>query len=73
MISTSGLAQLFIGGTLASLVGRLWALRISICLMIIGVLVICDVVHIMNALTFQSIIQVVPNTYAVLLVGRLVT
>ena len=32
-----GLAQLFIGGTLADLVGRLWALRISISLMIIGV------------------------------------
>ena len=26
--ATTGLAQLFIGGTLASLVGRLWALRI---------------------------------------------
>lgn len=34
-----GLAQLCIGGALASYVGRLWALRISISVMIIGVLV----------------------------------
>lgn len=27
--ASTGLAQLFVGGTLASLVGRLWALRIS--------------------------------------------
>lgn len=32
-----GFAQLCIGGPLASLVGRLWALRISITVMIIGV------------------------------------
>jgi preprotein translocase subunit Sec63 len=32
-----GVAQLFVGGTLASLVGRLWALRISIFVMCIGV------------------------------------
>ncbi|TGO88008.1 hypothetical protein BPOR_0190g00130 [Botrytis porri] len=51
-----GFAQLCIGGPLASLVGRLWALRISITVMIIGV-----------------IIQVVPNTYGVLILGRLVT
>lgn len=51
-----GIAQLFVGGTLADLVGRLWALRISISVMIIGV-----------------IVQVVPNTYAVLIVGRLIT
>ncbi|TVY92715.1 MFS glucose transporter [Lachnellula willkommii] len=54
--AATGLAQLFVGGTLASFVGRLWALRISISVMIIGV-----------------VIQVVPNTYAVLIVGRLVT
>ncbi|KAF2170259.1 hypothetical protein M409DRAFT_64584 [Zasmidium cellare ATCC 36951] len=54
--ATTGLAQLFVGGTLASLVGRLWALRISIMLMCIGV-----------------VVQVVPNTYAVLIVGRLIT
>lgn len=35
--ATTGLAQLFVGGTLANLVGRLWALRISISVMIIGV------------------------------------
>lgn len=35
--ATTGLAQLFLGGTLASLVGRVWALRISICVMCIGV------------------------------------
>lgn len=35
--ATTGLAQLFLGGTLASLVGRLWALRISIVCMCIGV------------------------------------
>ncbi|KAH6719890.1 MFS sugar transporter-like protein [Leptodontidium sp. MPI-SDFR-AT-0119] len=54
--ASTGLAQLFVGGTLASMVGRLWALRISIAFMIIGV-----------------IVQVVPNTYAVLIVGRLIT
>ncbi|KAM0313954.1 hypothetical protein ACHAO8_005061 [Botrytis cinerea] len=54
--ATTGFAQLCIGGPLASLVGRLWALRISITVMIIGV-----------------IIQVVPNTYGVLILGRLVT
>lgn len=27
--ASTGLAQLFVGGTLASLVGRLWALRIA--------------------------------------------
>lgn len=32
-----GFAQLCIGGPLASWVGRLWALRISISVMIIGV------------------------------------
>ncbi|KAI9737324.1 MAG: hypothetical protein M1834_009477 [Cirrosporium novae-zelandiae] len=53
--ATTGLAQLFIGGTLANIVGRLWALRISICVMIIGV-----------------IVQVVPNTYGVLILGRLI-
>lgn len=35
--ASTGLAQLFVGGTLASMVGRLWALRISIAFMIIGV------------------------------------
>ena len=35
--ATTGLAQLFVGGTLASWLGRLWALRISILLMCIGV------------------------------------
>lgn len=33
----TGLAQVFVGGTLANMVGRLWALRISILLMCIGV------------------------------------
>jgi hypothetical protein len=37
MIFSIGIAQPFVGGTLASLVGRLWALRISIAVMIIGV------------------------------------
>jgi hypothetical protein len=32
-----GLAQLWLGGFLAGWLGRLWALRISICIMIIGV------------------------------------
>jgi hypothetical protein len=36
-LTRPGLAQLFVGGTLANLVGRLWALRISIATMIIGV------------------------------------
>ncbi|KAM0817223.1 putative MFS sugar transporter-like protein [Seiridium cardinale] len=54
--ATTGLAQLFVGGTLANLVGRLWALRISISVMIIGV-----------------VVQSIPNTYGVLIFGRLVT
>lgn len=54
--ASTGLAQLFLGGTLASIVGRLWALRISVLTMCIGV-----------------IIQVVPNTYGVLILGRLIT
>lgn len=52
----SGIAQLFIGGSLASSLGRLWALRISIVIMIIGV-----------------VVQVVPNTFGVLILGRLIT
>jgi hypothetical protein len=35
----AGLAQLFLGGTLANLLGRLWALRVSIAIMIVGVYV----------------------------------
>jgi len=35
----TGLAQLFLGGTLANLLGRLWALRVSIAIMIVGVYV----------------------------------
>ncbi|KAL9622908.1 MAG: hypothetical protein Q9160_002834 [Pyrenula sp. 1 TL-2023] len=52
----AGLAQLFLGGTLASVVGRLWALRLSILFMILGV-----------------VVQVVPNSYGVLILGRLMT
>lgn len=54
--ATTGLAQLFVGGTLASIVGRLWALRISMVVMILGV-----------------VVQSVPNTYGVLIFGRLLT
>lgn len=54
--ATTGLAQLFVGGTLADWLGRLWALRISIAFMMCGV-----------------IVQSVPNTFAVLIVGRLMT
>ena len=54
--ATTGLAQLWVGGTLASWLGRLWALRVSIVFMCIGV-----------------VVQSVPNTYAVLIVGRLLT
>ncbi|KAH9877093.1 hypothetical protein IAQ61_002456 [Plenodomus lingam] len=54
--ATTGLAQLFVGGTLASLVGRRWAVRISISFMILGV-----------------VVQSVPNTYGVLILGRLMT
>lgn len=54
--ATTGLAQLFVGGTLANLVGRLWALRISISVMIVGV-----------------VVQSIPNTYGVLIFGRLLT
>ncbi|KAJ5138071.1 hypothetical protein N7526_004304 [Penicillium atrosanguineum] len=35
----TGVAQLWLGGSLAGWLGRLWALRISICIMIIGVVV----------------------------------
>ena len=35
----TGVAQLFLGGTLADLLGRLWALRVAIVIMIIGVCV----------------------------------
>lgn len=35
--ATTGLAQLFVGGTLASWLGRVWALRISILFMCLGV------------------------------------
>lgn len=54
--ATTGLAQLFVGGTLANYVGRLWALRISILVMCIGV-----------------VVQSVPNTFGVLIFGRLLT
>ncbi|KXT05799.1 hypothetical protein AC578_1109 [Pseudocercospora eumusae] len=54
--ATTGLAQIFLGGTLASWLGRLWALRLSILFMCFGV-----------------VVQSVPNTYAVLVVGRLTT
>lgn len=54
--ATTGLAQLFVGGTLANWLGRLWALRVSIFFMCLGV-----------------VVQSVPNTYAVLIVGRLMT
>ncbi|KAI5367202.1 putative major facilitator, sugar transporter, major facilitator superfamily [Septoria linicola] len=54
--ATTGLAQLFVDGMLASWLGRIWALRISIVFMCLGV-----------------VVQSVPNTYAVLIVGRLMT
>lgn len=54
--ATTGLAQLCVGGTLAGLVGRLWALRISIVVMMVGIVVQC-----------------VPNTYGILILGRLIT
>ncbi|KAK9454029.1 general substrate transporter [Dipodascopsis uninucleata] len=54
--ASTGLAQLFVGGTLAGAVGRLWALRIALCTMIIGI-----------------VVQVVPNTFGVLVFGRLLT
>ena len=38
--ATTGVAQLFLGGTLAAWIGRLWALRLSIVLMCIGVYVL---------------------------------
>ncbi|KAI5840978.1 MFS sugar transporter-like protein [Morchella snyderi] len=54
--ATTGFSQLFVAGTLANMVGRLWALRISIVIMIVGV-----------------VVQVVPNTFGVLILGRLIT
>lgn len=54
--ASTGLAQLMVAGPLASLLGRLWALRLSMFIMMVGV-----------------VIQVVPNTYAVLVIGRLIT
>lgn len=47
---------MFVGGTLANWLGRLWALRVSIVVMVIGV-----------------VVQSVPNTYGVLIFGRLLT
>ncbi|KAK1239823.1 hypothetical protein MKX08_007265 [Trichoderma sp. CBMAI-0020] len=37
--AATGVAQLFLGGTLAGFLGRLWALRVSIVIMIVGVVV----------------------------------
>lgn len=54
--ATTGLAQLCVGGTLANALGRLWALRVAIIVMCIGV-----------------VVQVVPNTFGVLIFGRLLT
>jgi MFS family permease len=54
--TSTGLAQLFVGSTLASIVGRLWALRIFMVIMMIGV-----------------VVQSVPNTYGILIYGRLLT
>ncbi|KAI5296287.1 hypothetical protein KEM52_004481 [Ascosphaera acerosa] len=54
--ATTGLAQLCIGGTLAALIGRIWTMRISLAVMIIGI-----------------VVQIVPNTYGVLVLGRLIT
>lgn len=36
----TGIAQLFVGGSLASLVGRLWAIRLGIICTIVGVYVL---------------------------------
>lgn len=35
--AATGVAQLYVGGTLASRLGRLWALRLSIAIMCTGV------------------------------------
>jgi hypothetical protein len=68
----AGLAQLFLGGTLANLLGRLWALRVSIAIMIVGVYVSepCKLGPISDPF---SVVQVVPNTFGVLILGRLLT
>ena len=75
--ATTGLAQLFLGGTLASWIGRLWALRLSIVLMCIGVCVpgpsIVKPVRSNALLTLHSVVQSIPNTFGVLIFGRLVT
>ncbi|KAI6840468.1 hypothetical protein KC342_g2875 [Hortaea werneckii] len=54
--AATALSQVWFGGWIASMLGRLWALRISISIMIAGV-----------------VIQIVPNTYGVLVFGRLLT
>lgn len=54
--AATGLAQLFVGGTLAAWLGRLWALRVAICCTMLGV-----------------VVQIVPNTYGILILGRLIT
>ncbi|KZZ93951.1 Major facilitator superfamily domain, general substrate transporter [Ascosphaera apis ARSEF 7405] len=54
--ATTGVAQLCIGGTLASMVGRIWTMRLSLVVMIIGI-----------------VVQIIPNTYGVLILGRLIT
>lgn len=75
--ASTGLAQLFLGGTLASYLGRLWALRLSIMFMILGVCVVLASSSIFFIGGFADkgnrVVQVVPNTFAVLLVGRLMT
>ncbi|KAF4549976.1 Sugar (and other) transporter-like protein 69 [Elsinoe fawcettii] len=54
--ATTALSYLYFGPVLASWLGRLWALRIAILIMFVGV-----------------VVQVVPNTFGVLILGRLIT
>lgn len=55
---------------MANLVGRLWALRISICVRTAYLLLTPANLQVMIV---GVVVQVVPNTYAVLIVGRLIT
>lgn len=54
--ATTAVSYLFFGPVLASWLGRLWALRLAIGIMFVGV-----------------VVQVVPNTFGVLILGRLIT
>lgn len=48
LIGPAGVAQLCIGGTLASMVGRIWTMRLSLVVMIIGMYESFQTLHILD-------------------------